>query len=664
MAIDFKPEQNDYTNLTPFKTWLIYQINTWGVNNFPFLENDFDQLTNYGMMMKLMKAMNDTISNQNKVEDDMSKLYGAFTELQTYINNYFDNLDVQEEINNKLDEMVEDGVLEQIIEQYLNSSALWCFNNVNEMKQATNLIEGSYAKTLGYYSINDGGGATYKIRKITNEDIIDNAIIIPVLNPELIAEINDNIIYPEMMGAKGDGINDDTIPLQSTFKKGRTIIFGKEKTYLVKDAISIFNGTSVEMSGSTIEAEDTSIGNHLFHNFLYEDTYLGYNGNGNILLKNGNIKRGSIDLIHGKNILFENISFEDCRRDHYLEICACKNVTVRDCSFKGMTSGNPSVKEYINIDNCKYDNFPWLDEDSVTYDGTIVDGVFIDNCTFDINNSLMEDAVGKHTYYNDEDTSENRAKNITILNSSVYGATNSSFRFLGADNIKISNCYSYNSRRLFAFADCENIIVDNNKNNVSENSSVYNVNNIKYTNNETIVSTNSWDLQLKGTCDSIDYSFNKFTNTYGRRTPLSFQDNENLTITDLGGFNNNYSISGEHGHLIVAPSTANTITFGKIDNVSFNTVSSSNTLVNDIFDLTQFNRLIVQIGALSSNNYQEVIIKSYTERNFRIGETYYFPVANGSNNSIEIGSITITDAHTLTCSHILRYVNCQNLSRS
>lgn len=124
MAIDYKPEQNDYTNLTPFKTWLVNQINTWGINNFPFLESDFDKLTNYGMMMKLMKAMNDVIGNQNEVEDDMSKLYEAFTELQTYINNYFDNLNVQEEINNKLNEMVEDGTFDTIINETL-------FNQLN-----------------------------------------------------------------------------------------------------------------------------------------------------------------------------------------------------------------------------------------------------------------------------------------------------------------------------------------------------------------------------------------------------------------------------------------------------------------------------------------------------------------------------------------------------
>ena len=121
MAIDYKPDQNDYKNLTPFKDWLLNQINTWGFNNFPFLENDFDQLTNYGMLMKMMKCLTDIIANENLVEDDMNKLYQAFTELQNYINNYFDNLDVQDEINNKLDELVESGELKTIIGEFLTS---------------------------------------------------------------------------------------------------------------------------------------------------------------------------------------------------------------------------------------------------------------------------------------------------------------------------------------------------------------------------------------------------------------------------------------------------------------------------------------------------------------------------------------------------------------
>ena len=240
MAIDFKPDQNEYENLSPFKTWLKYQINTWGFNNFPFLENDFDQLTEYGMMMKLMKSMYQVIENQNLVEDDMNKLYTAYTELQTYIdnameefensvnnevqsledymNNYFANLDVQEEINNKLDQMLEDGVLEQIIEQFLQSTALWSFDTVVDMKNATNLINGSYVKTLGYYSLNDDGGALYKIRTKTNDDVIDNGSLIELTsNPSLVAEliIENNTISIKQFGAYGDDIHDDLIPFQN-----------------------------------------------------------------------------------------------------------------------------------------------------------------------------------------------------------------------------------------------------------------------------------------------------------------------------------------------------------------------------------------------------------------------------------------------------------------
>lgn len=189
MAIDYKPDQNEYKNMTPFKTWLLYQINTWGVNNFPFLENDFDQLTNYGMMMKLMKALNDNITNQNLVEEDMTKLYEAFTELQTYIDNYFDNLDVQEEIDNKLDEMAKSGELSDIIAQYLRVASVLAFDTKASLKSADNLVNGSITRTLGESSYNDGKGSYYKIRTVTSGDVIDDNNILALANfPTLIAE--------------------------------------------------------------------------------------------------------------------------------------------------------------------------------------------------------------------------------------------------------------------------------------------------------------------------------------------------------------------------------------------------------------------------------------------------------------------------------------------
>ena len=136
------------------------------LTNFPYIEKDFDALTDYQLLCKVVAYLNKIITNENTQNETITALYNAFVELKDYVDTYFDNLDVQDEINNKLDEMVEDGTLDQIIEQYLSSSAIWGFDNVADMKQSTNLINGSYAKTLGYYLKNDGGGATYKITNV------------------------------------------------------------------------------------------------------------------------------------------------------------------------------------------------------------------------------------------------------------------------------------------------------------------------------------------------------------------------------------------------------------------------------------------------------------------------------------------------------------------
>ena len=116
-----------YTNLTPFK-WYVLE-------NFPFIEADFDALTNWQLFCKLGKEINKIINSVNLSGDQVETLTNAFNELQNYVNNYFNNLDVQEEINNKLDEMVQDGTLAQIINEQI-------FNELNDkVNQNTSDIE-------------------------------------------------------------------------------------------------------------------------------------------------------------------------------------------------------------------------------------------------------------------------------------------------------------------------------------------------------------------------------------------------------------------------------------------------------------------------------------------------------------------------------------------
>lgn len=109
-------------NFTPdapnFKT--LVRMSFQGLTNFPYIEEDFDALTNYGLLSKVVEYLNEVISNNNEQNSLMTGLYNAYVSLQNYVNNYFNNLDVQDEINNKLDEMSEDGSLYALISRFVN----------------------------------------------------------------------------------------------------------------------------------------------------------------------------------------------------------------------------------------------------------------------------------------------------------------------------------------------------------------------------------------------------------------------------------------------------------------------------------------------------------------------------------------------------------------
>lgn len=199
----------DYKNLTPFK-WFVLE-------NFPFIEADFDAITEWQLFCKLGKEMNKIINSTNTLGIQVESL-------TDYVKNYFDNLDVQEEINNKLNKMAEDGTLQEIITSYLELKGLLCYNTLNDLKNATNLVNGSFTKTFGKNILNDGYGAFYVIRELKNTDVIDNDNIVAINNfPTLVAEkidnnlkdieekiyskIEDFVLYAFFDDANDDGIN-------------------------------------------------------------------------------------------------------------------------------------------------------------------------------------------------------------------------------------------------------------------------------------------------------------------------------------------------------------------------------------------------------------------------------------------------------------------------
>ena len=145
------------------------------------------------MFNKLSKNTKEEIESfEQSVTETVNEYIEKFNDLHDYVYDYFDNLDVQEEINNKLDEMLEDGTLEEIIISYIKLSGVLSYDTVSDMQSATNLVNGSTAKTLGKNNYLDGKGRYYKIRNIEAGDVVDGTNIIQITSDPtntLIAEL-------------------------------------------------------------------------------------------------------------------------------------------------------------------------------------------------------------------------------------------------------------------------------------------------------------------------------------------------------------------------------------------------------------------------------------------------------------------------------------------
>lgn len=97
-------EHNNYEILHPFQAWVQQSL--------PAVYDD--SLSYTDLLYKMLSYIDKLVTNSNYFSEDIKKMYD-------YVNNYFNNLDVQDEINKKLDEMVTNGQLTTIIDEFLSS---------------------------------------------------------------------------------------------------------------------------------------------------------------------------------------------------------------------------------------------------------------------------------------------------------------------------------------------------------------------------------------------------------------------------------------------------------------------------------------------------------------------------------------------------------------
>lgn len=323
------------------------------IQNFPFIEEDFDALTNYELICKVVEYLNKVITSQNEVINVANNLQVAFEELHNYVANYFANLDVQEEINNKLDDMAAEGTLQAIITAYLQIAGVLSFDSVSAMKASTNLIEGSVAKTTGFYSAGDLGGATYNVRAKTELDTPNEIDLFALYDDTLVAElVYESEMNVKQFGAKGDGSTDDTAVIQYAVSHCSNV-YVPDGTYMVdgqydsvtQSAILVPDNTSIKLApNATLKVIPNSYTHYRILN-IYQATNVKIEG-GNLLgdktthldtsgewgfgiyvressdveVKNMHIDDmwgDGIVITHGTNVITEGLIINNCRRNGY-----------------------------------------------------------------------------------------------------------------------------------------------------------------------------------------------------------------------------------------------------------------------------------------------------------------------------------------------------------
>ena len=106
-----------------------------------------ESLSYYELLCKVVEYLNNTIAAVNENTDDVTAMRAELSQyeadidatvarLEAFMNNYFDNLDVQQEINNKLDAMAADGSLLNSVKPYIDAMTA-TFNTRIQTAQTT-----------------------------------------------------------------------------------------------------------------------------------------------------------------------------------------------------------------------------------------------------------------------------------------------------------------------------------------------------------------------------------------------------------------------------------------------------------------------------------------------------------------------------------------------
>lgn len=172
-------------------------------------------------------------------------------------------------------------------------------------------------------------------------------------------------------------------------------------TYGIVNVLKVYSNTTIKMNGCTLKRG----ANKTVLRFGLEETvHSGYNGEHDITIEGGTFdgdgkdrkcSAGIVRIGHAKNITFKNVVFQNVYDSHQLELAACENVLIDNCTFKDFYGKKKDLTNAANNEALQFDiihnaeHFPKYP----SFDDTPCRNVTVSNCTF----SNLQRGVGTHS---------------------------------------------------------------------------------------------------------------------------------------------------------------------------------------------------------------------------------------------------------------------------
>lgn len=320
-----------------------------------------DDLDSYQKLLKIQLKINEIIKNQTQIIEWLNQLkLWIDTQLELYT-------------RKQLEEWLKDGTLEKLINDALFNSKVSTVSTTTMLLNTTKLTTGIVYKTLGYSTINDGGGATFMITSNTTDFITIGGLYL-----ELIVNDDINIIQ---YGCIPD--TDITERFQKAidyaFSKGFNI---KVPAYNFKISSPITIHGSMKIIGELTKITSTGMEGSLITNTGADYTFIyGSASETNLYHKRyGGIYTLGIQAPIGKGI-------------YCTTAIELNKVNIMNCGT--VITKNPNLYlDLFRIDRCHFANFKCSSDDLYAFDlGGNTDGLTIINSQFESPNANKSDPI-------------------------------------------------------------------------------------------------------------------------------------------------------------------------------------------------------------------------------------------------------------------------------